>query len=172
MKKFILACLVVSTIIACSPKTETASTFAAPADLNSYNLDSSANIDIVKKMVVAFEAMDSATYRSLYADSAIFHDNGKEMNLDQNVTLFNYFKSNGITVKVESVDPIWEIVNKVASPNGVTNYVMSFQQTTYKKGDKEVKVIVSVVNGMKDGKIVEEWDIYDTKPMMDLMNQK
>ena len=33
MKKFILACLVVSTIIACSPKTETASTFAAPKDL-------------------------------------------------------------------------------------------------------------------------------------------
>jgi hypothetical protein len=94
------------------------------------------------------------------------------MNLDQNVTLFNYFKSNGITVKVESVDPIWEIVNKEASPNGVTNYVMSFQSTIYKKGDKEVKVIVSVVNGMKDGKIVEEWDIYDTKPMMDLISQK
>jgi hypothetical protein len=31
---------------------------------------------------------------------------------------------------------------------------------------------VSVVNGMKDGKIVEEWDIYDTKPMMDLISQK
>jgi len=172
MKKFILACLVVSTIIACSPKTETASTFAAPADLNSYNLDSSANIDIVKKMVVAFEAMDSATYRSLYADSAIFHDNGTDMTLDQNVVLFNYFKSNGVSVKMEKVDPIWEIVNKEASPNGVTNFVMSFQHTIYKKGDKEVKVIVSVVNGIKDGKIVEEWDLYNTKPMLDLMNPK
>lgn len=123
-------------------------------------------------MVVAFEAGDSVTYRSCYDDSAKFHDNGKDTNLDQNATLFNYFKSNGITVKVEKVDPIWEIVNKEASPNGVTNYVMSFQQTIYKKGDKEVKVIVSVVNGMKDGKIVEEWDIYDTKPILDLMNQK
>lgn len=147
-------------------------TFSVPADINSYNLDSSANIDLVKKMVVAFEAGDSVTYRSCYADSAKFHDNGKDTDLDQNVTLFNFFKSNGITVKVEKVDPIWEIVNKEASPNGVTNYVMSFQQTIYKKGDKEVKVIVSVVNGMKDGKIVEEWDIYDTKPMLDLMNQK
>jgi hypothetical protein len=63
-------------------------------------------------------------------------------------------------------------VNKEASPNGVTNYVMSFQHTIYKKGDKEVKVIVSVVNGMKDGKIVEEWDLYNTKPMFDLMSQK
>lgn len=147
-------------------------TFSVPADINSYNLDSSANIDLVKKMVVAFEAGDSVTYRSCYADSAKFHDNGKDTDLDQNVTLFNFFKSNGITVKVEKVDPILEIVNKEASPNGVTNYVMSFQQTIYKKGDKEVKVIVSVVNGMKDGKIVEEWDIYDTKPMLDLMNQK
>jgi len=73
---------------------------------------------------------------------------------------------------VEKVDPIWEIVNKVASPNGVTNYVMSFHHNIFKKGDKEVKVIVNVVNGMKDGKIVEEWNIYDTKPMMDLISQK
>ena len=172
MKQIIYACFVVSTIIACSPKTETASTFAVPEDVNSYNLDSSANIDLVKKMVVAFETGDSATYRSLYADSAIFHDNGSDMTLDQNVVLFNYFKSNNVTVKVEKVDPIWEIVNKEASPNGITNYVMSFQHTVYKKGDKEVKVIVSVVNGMKDGKIVEEWDLYNTKPMLDLMNQK
>lgn len=172
MKKFILACFVASTIIACSPKTETTSTFAVPKDVNSYNLDSSANIDLVKKMVVAFETGDSATYRSLYADSAIFHDNGTDMTLDQNVVFFNYFKSNGVTVKMEKVDPIWEIVNKEASPNGITNYVMSFQHTIYKKGDKEVKVIVSVVNGIKDGKIVEEWDLYNTKPLFDLMSQK
>ncbi len=172
MKKFILACFVVTTIIACSPKAETASTFAAPKDLNSYNLDSSANIDIVKKMAVAFESMDSATYRSLYADSAKFHDNMIDMTLVQNLGLFNLFKSNNVTVKVEKVDPIWEIVNKVASPNGVTNYVMSFHHTTYMKGGKQVKLIVNVVNGMKDGKIVEEWDIYDSKAMLELIAQK
>ena len=74
MKKFILACLVVSTIIACSPKTETASSFKVPADLTSYNLDSTANTELVKKMVVAFETGDSVTYRSCYADSVKFHD--------------------------------------------------------------------------------------------------
>ena len=172
MKKFILACLVVSTTIACSPKTETASTFAAPADLNSYNLDSSANIDLVKKMIVAFEAMDSATYRACYADTAKFHDNGKDMTLDQNIGNFSYFKSSGLTFKVVSIEPIWEIVNKEADQNGVTNYVMSFQTMVFKKGDKEAKLIMSVVNGMKDGKIVEEWGLYDSKPFMDLMTQK
>ena len=172
MKKFILACLVVSTIIACSPKTETASTFAAPKDLTSYNLDSSANIDLVKKMIVAFEAMDSATYRACYADTAKFHDNGKDMTLDQNIGNFSYFKSSGLTFKVVSIEPIWEIVNKEASPNGVKNYVISFQNTIYKKGGKEVKVMVSMVDGIKDGKIVEEWSIYDSKAMMELIEQK
>jgi len=172
MKKFIFASLVVSTIIACSPKTETTSTFAVPKDLNSYNLDSTANTDLVKKMVVAFETGDSVTYRSCYADSVKFHDNLNDMTLDQNLGYFNFFKSNNLTVKTISVEPIWEIVNKEASPNGVTNYVISFQNTVYKKGDKEVKVMVSMVDGIKDGKIVEEWSIYDSKAMMELIEQK
>jgi hypothetical protein len=63
-------------------------------------------------------------------------------------------------------------VNKEADQNGVTNYVMSFQTMVFKKGEKEAKLIMSVVNGMKDGKIVEEWGLYDSKPFMDLMTQK
>lgn len=172
MKKFIFACFLVSTIIACSPKTETTSTFAAPKDLNSYNLDSSANIDLVKKMITAFEAGDSTTYRSCYADTAKFHDNGMDMTLDQNVSNFSFFNASGVTFKVVQVDPIWEIVNKEVAQNGVTNYVISFQTMVFKKGEKEVKVIMNVVNGMKDGKIVEEWGLYDTKPLMDLIAQK
>jgi hypothetical protein len=172
MKKFILACLVVSTIIACSPKTETASTFAAPKDVSSYNLDSSANIDLVKKMMTAFEAGDSVTYRSCYADTAKFHDNQLEMTLDQNVGNFSYIKSNGLTFKVLSIAPIWEIVNKEAAADGITNYVMSFVTIVYTKGDKEAQVTSSMVTGMKDGKIVQEWDLYDTKLLMDLISQK
>ena len=172
MKKFILACLVVSTSIACSPKTETASSFKVPADLTSYNIDSTANTELVKKMVVAFETGDSVTYRSCYADSVKFHDNLKDMTLEQNLGYFNFFKSNNLTVRTITIEPIWEIVNKEASPNGVTNYVISFQNTIYKKGDKEVKVMVSMVDGIKDGKIVEEWSIYDSKAMMELIAQK
>jgi hypothetical protein len=172
MKKFILACLVVSTIIACSPKTETASTFTAPKDLSSYNLDSSANIDLVKKMMTAFEAGDSVTYRSCYADTVKFHDNQLEMTLDQNVANFSFIKSNGLTFKVLSIAPIWEIVNKEAAADGITNYVMSFVTMVYTKGDKEVKVTTNMVTGMKDGKIMEEWDIYDTKQLLELVAQK
>jgi hypothetical protein len=172
MKKFILACLLVSTIIACSPKTETASTFTAPKDLSSYNLDSSANIDLVKKMMTAFEAGDSVTYRSCYADTVKFHDNQLEMTLDQNVANFSFIKSNGLTFKVLSIAPIWEIVNKEAAADGITNYVMSFVTMVYTKGDKEVKITTNMVTGMKDGKIMEEWDLYDTKQLLELVAQK
>ncbi len=172
MKKVILSCLVASAIFACSPKSESTSAAAYPAEAVGYNVDSSTNIELVKKMVLAFEAMDSTTYRACYAESAKFHDNGKDMTLDQNLGNFAYFKSNGVTIKTEKVDPIWEVVNKEAAADGVTNYVISFQHLIIKKGDKEVKVIMNVVNGMKDGKIVEEWGLYDSKPIFDLMTQK
>jgi predicted ester cyclase len=32
--------------------------------------------------------------------------------------------------------------------------------------------MVSMVDGIKDGKIVEEWSIYDSKAMMELIEQK
>jgi hypothetical protein len=172
MKKIILSCVVASAIFACSPKSETTSAAAYPAEAVGYNIDSSANIEVVKKMVLAFEAMDSVAYRGYYAENAKFHDNGKDMTLDQNLDNFAFFKANGVTIKTEKVDPIWEVVNKEASADGVTNYVISFQHLIIKKGEKEVKVIMNVVNGMKEGKIVEEWGLYDSKQMFDLMTQK
>lgn len=172
MKKFILTYFIVSSIIACSPKTETTSVSAYPAEAVGYNLDSSANIDLVKKMTLAFDAMDSVNYRACYAENAKFHDNGTDMTLEQNLGNFAYFKSNGLTIKTEKIDPIWEAVNNEASADGVTNYVISFQHLIVKKGDKEVKVIMNIVNGIKDGKIVEEWGLYNSKPIVDLINQK
>jgi hypothetical protein len=35
-----------------------------------------------------------------------------------------------------------------------------------------VKVTTNMVTGMKDGKIVEEWDLYDTKQLLELVAQK
>ena len=172
MKKFILSCFVVSSIMACSPKTETTNASSYPSDAVGYNLDSSANIDLVKKMTLAFDAMDSVNYRSYYAENVKFHDNGMDMTLEQNLGNFAFFKSNGITIKTEKIDPIWQAVNKEAAADGVTNYVISFQHLVIKKGDKEVKVIMNVVNGIKDGKIVEEWGLYNAKPIFDLTNQK
>ena len=172
MKKLLFVCLVSAIVSGCTNPSEKTSSTDYPSNAVGYNLDSSANIDLVKKMVHAFEATDSITYRSCYSDSAKFHDNGRDLPLSENLGTFSYFKSNGVTLKVEKVDPIWEVVNKEAAADGVTNYVISFQHLIIKKGDKEVKVIMNVVNGMKDGKIVEEWGLYDSKPIFDLIAQK
>ncbi len=63
-------------------------------------------------------------------------------------------------------------MNKEAAADGITNYVMSFITMVYTKGDKEVKVTTNMVTGMKDGKIMEEWHLYDTKLLLDLVAQK
>ena len=169
MKNFLFTCLVVTAIFGCTGNSNKSTTTDYPANAVGYNLDSSANIDIVKNMVHSFEVMDSVNYRSSYSDNAKFHDNGRDLSLEENLGNFAFFKSKGISLKVEKVDPIWEVVNKEAAPDGVTNYVISFQHMTFTKGDKQVKVIMNVVNAMKDGKIVEEWGLYDSKPLMDFM---
>jgi len=158
-----------TTLFACQSKTETSATANYPTNAAGYNLDSTANTDLVIKTVKAMEAMDTATYRSIYATNAIFHDNLDSMNLDQNMSMFNLFKSKGITVKVLEIQPIWEAVNKVPSQKGITNYVISYQTAQFTKGDKNIKVVMNVVDAMKDGKITEEWITYDTKGLSELI---
>jgi len=169
MKKLLFVCLVSAVVFGCTNPSEKTSSTDYPSNAVGYNLDSSANIDLVKKMVHAFEATDSITYRSCYSDSAKFHDNGRDLPLSENLGTFSYFKSNGVTLKVEKIDPIWEVVNKTAAPDGVTNYVISFQHMIFTKGGKQVKVIMNVVDAIKDGKIVEEWGLYDSKGLSEIM---
>jgi len=169
MRKLLFVTLVLVTIIGCTSTNSKTNPSDYPDNAVGYNIDSSANIELVKKMVQSFEAMDSATYRSTYAENAKFHDNGNDMTLDQNVGNFNFFKSKGIAIKMDKIDPIWEVVNKAASPDGVTNYVISFQHMIFTKGGKQVKVIMNVVDAIKDGKIVEEWGLYDSKGLSEIM---
>ena len=169
MKKLMASIAIVTTLLACQQKNETSATASYPANASGYHLDSSANTDLVLKTVKAMESMDTATYRSIYASNAIFHDNLDSMNLDQNVSLISLFKEKGVAVKIIETAPIWEEVNKVASPAGITNYVISYQLGEFTKGDKKVKVIMNTVDAMKDGKIVEEWITYDTRKIYELL---
>ena len=169
MKKLIFVVLATTTLLACQSKSEMTATAAYPANASGYHVDSSANTAIVRKAVQAMEANDTATYRSLYAANAVFHDNIDSMTLDQNISLVSLFQKNGVTVKITSMEPIWEEVNKVASPTGVNNYVISYQLAEFTKGDKKVKVIMNSVDAMKDGKIVEEWNTYDTRKIEEIL---
>lgn len=169
MKKFILTAMIATTLFACVNTTDEKAVSDYPSNAVGYNLDSSASIDLVMKMAKSMESLDTATYRSTYAPDAIFHDNLDSMNLDQNISMISLFNGKGITVKIEEIKPIWEAVNKVPSEKGITNYVISFQSILFTKGDKQVKVIINSVDAIKDGKITEEWLVYDTKLMSELL---
>lgn len=169
MKKIIYCLAIATTLFACQTKTVISDNAGIPANSTGYNLDSTENTATVLKAVAAMEALDTVAYRSFYAPDVIFHDNLDSTNLDQNINMIASFKANGITVKMTSVAPIWELVNKKASPNGVTNYVISYQFAEFTKGDKTVKVVLNGVNAFKDGKIVEEWNTYDTRKIFELL---
>ena len=169
MKKLFYLLVITTTFIACQTKKETSPSSDAPANALGYNLDSTENTAKVQEMINQLNGMDTAKYRSFYAADAIFHDNLDSTTLDQNINMFNSFKANGISIKVTSVGPIWELVNKKASPTGVTNYVISYQYADFSKGDKTVKVVINSVDAFKDGKIVEEWNTYDTRKIVELM---
>ena len=169
MKKLIYCLAIATTLYACQTTTVNTESAEYPAKALGYNLDTTVNTEIVFKALKAMEAMDTNTYRSVYAADAIFHDNLDSTNLDQNIAMISSFKTNGIDFKITSVSPIWEIVNKKASPTGVTNYVISYQMGEFTKAGKTVKVIMNSVDAFKDGKIVEEWNTYDTRKIFELM---
>ncbi|MEY4011066.1 MAG: hypothetical protein RIT22_190, partial [Bacteroidota bacterium] len=68
-------------------------------------------------------------------------------------------------------DPlVWEAVNnKPDEKTGITNYVISYYEVTFTKGDKKASVILNMNFAIKDGKIQEEWDTYDTAPLTELL---
>lgn len=158
-----------TTLFACQPKTETSATANFPANATGYNVDTTANTATVLKAIQAAENLDTTAYKSFYTSDAVFHDNLDSTNLAQNVGMFNMFKSKGVSFKIIKTEPIWELVNKVASPTGVTNYVISYQLAEFTKGDQKVKVIMNSVDAFKDGKIVEEWNTYDTRKMYEIL---
>ena len=57
---------------------------------------------------------------------------------------------------------VWEEVNYKADEKGVKNYVLAYCTNTWTKGDKSVQIVTFQVDAIKDGKIVEEWNVYDS----------
>ena len=70
-------------------------------------------------------------------------------------------------VKVE-FGPIWETQNNKADEKGITNYVIAYQVITLTKGDKSLKTLIHSVDAIKDGKLAEEWLVYDRAAMAEM----
>lgn len=169
MKK-LTSFIVIATIVfaSCESKKEATTAPEAPKGTG-YTLDSSANIDMVKKLNIAFPSGDSATAYACYNDTAKVHDNLQTMSVKDNFHEFQSLVQQGITFKLERVEEIFEVVNYKPSPDGVSNYVTAWVTLSVSKGNKTVPVQMNQAFAIKDGKIVEEWDTYDTGGLMGLM---
>jgi len=168
MKKIVGALLVVMSITACQSKTEQTGN-TVPSEAFGYTLNNSENINSVKKAIDAGIASDSAVFVSLYADSAAIYDNMTKQTVSENMKMASALRSQGITMKLEKINDIWETISFKADNRAFTDYVNVYFDGSFIKGNQKVTTRINAVFAFKDGKIVTEWDTYDTAPLAELL---
>ena len=165
MKKLILMALATTiSLISCEKDSKN-----LPNNAVGYILSSSDNIELSKKSMTAMESGDSATYSSTYSKDAVFYDNLDTTTLDQNMQMFTNFKAKGITMKLEKLYDINEMVYDKPGYFGASNYVSAYGLYSLTRGDKKIYTVIHSVDGIKDGKQVVEWLRYDTKDIIEIL---
>ena len=175
MKKVLFSAVIVSALFACGTKTESTATSTAsatasvPAEAFGYTLNSSENINTVKKAINAGTNFDTTTFKTLYSDTATIYDNRTKQTVVDNMKMASVFKSKGVTMKVESIGDIWETISFKPDSRDFTDYVNVYFDASFIKGTQKSTVRVNAVFALKDGKIVREWDTYDSAPVMEML---
>lgn len=169
MKKLLLPAIIAISLVACTAKNEKTAATADP-HLFGEMFDSTAYMDAVKGSFKDLENYDSVTYRSRYADTAKFHDNGKLTNLNENVAMQGQFMAAGIKVKIKEGYAMWSShFNFKDGKQG--DYVYTYLTATFIKGDKSADVVMFQADRFNaDGKIAEEWIVYDQTKIAALLN--
>ena len=169
MKKVLFGAVVVMTVFACKTETKEVSNTSNP-NQDGITINKSSNIDVVKEINEDLVVYDFAKLRSHYSDSAKVHDNQNIQLIDTNLATFIPLKNAGVKFSIVGKPLIFEIVNsKPDSVTGYTNYVDTYYTIGISRGNVKKSFILNQVFAVKDGKILEEWDTYDTAPMMELM---
>ncbi len=167
MKKLLFLVIIAVSVVACTQKSENTTT--ADPHLFGFNYDSTAHMDAIKATFTDIENYDTVSYVTKYADSAKFHDNGKLTNLAENVGLQKGFIAAGIKVKVKPDYAMWSSHFNFKDGNQ-GDYVYTYVTVTFMKGDKSVDVVTFQADAFnKDGKIIEEWLVYDQSNLAALM---
>lgn len=169
MKKLVCLAIIAISVVACTQKSEN-SAGVANAHQFGENYDSTSYMDVIKGTFKDLENYDSVTYRARYADTAKFHDNDKLTTLNENVALQGQFIAAGIKAKVKDDYAMWSShFNFKDGSQG--DYVYTYLTATFTKGDKSIDVVMFQADRFnKDGKIVEEWIVYDQSKVATLMN--
>lgn len=168
MKKLLFLAIIAVSVVACTQKSESTTTTTDPHQFG-VNYDSTAHMDAIKATFTYMETYDTTSYVTKYADSAKFHDNGRLTNLAENVGLQKSFIAAGVKVKVKPDYAMWS--SHFNFKDGMQgDFVYTYVTVTFTKGDKSVDVVTFQADAFnKDGKITEEWLVYDQSNLASLM---
>ena len=156
------------TTFSCSPKNEKSVTTTDP-HMFGQNYDSTANMDAIKATFDDMEAYNLDSYVKKYADTAVFFDNGKKTTLAENVAVQKNLIASGIKVKVNRDYAMWSShFNFKDYTQG--DYVYSYVTVNFSKGDKKADIVFFQGDKFnKDGKITDEYLVYDQSALAPLM---
>ncbi|MEN9981207.1 MAG: hypothetical protein RL542_994 [Bacteroidota bacterium] len=170
MKKTIALIALTSLLLVSCKKEAAVETVAKNPNEGGINLTTSENTDMIKQMNEFASKFDTESIKKLYAPKTVIHDNLKTMTIEENMKNLIFLQSQGVTITLPKDPLVWEVVNnKPDEKTGITNYVISYYEVTFTKGDKKASVILNMNFAIKDGKIQEEWDTYDTAPLTELL---
>lgn len=170
MKKTIALIALTSLLLVSCKKEAAVEAVAKNPNEGGINLTTSENTDMIKQMNEFASKFDTESIKKLYAPKTVIHDNLKTMSIEENMKNLIFLQSQGVTITLPKDPLVWEVVNnKPDEKTGITNYVISYYEVTFTKGDKKASVILNMNFAIKDGKIQEEWDTYDTAPLTELL---
>jgi len=165
MKKLLMGLLITASIFACKNQ-----------DSNNSNLESNSNgkpsnTEIVREINDDLVSYNFEKLQSHYNDSTLVHDNLKVETIGKNLQGFIPLKNAGVKFAIEGNPMIYEVINNKQDTlnGGYPSYVFTYITFSATKAGVKKIFKCSQIFGMKDGKVLEEWDTYDTVPVMELM---
>ncbi len=169
MKKAPYIILISCLFINCTSKKE--ETLIKNPDQNGYTVAKSSNIDLVKKFNKKAFELDTTALKSYYSSKTdTIHDNLTTLTVNQNCQLLGKLKASKIKFKIKNYSALWETINDEANLKGVKNFVIAYLIVNASNGKSNNDILLNQVCAVKDGKIVEEWDVYDAKKIDELLN--
>jgi hypothetical protein len=170
MKKTIALIALTSLLLVSCKKEVNAEVAAKNPNEDGINLSTSENTDMIKKMNEYASKFDTLSIKKLYVPKTIIHDNLKTMTIEENMKALAFLQSQGVTITLPKDPLVWEVVNnKPDEKTGITNYVISYYKIDFTRGEKKAFIIFNMNFAIKDEKIQEEWDTYDTAPLTELL---
>lgn len=165
MKKTILVAMLATTIFACSTPSEKPATEATAS--TSSCVKEGPEVDLMNKAITAYASGDWATLQSCFSDTAkSWHNNDTvAMKMSDRIELFKKQRES-IDGTVDAGTPNLEVVTVASSDSTYAGYKWGHAWVKFKSKQKggELKSSLTFASfAIKDGKILWEQVIYDTK---------